>query len=70
MCIMIKPGWVVQSVTCLNEDPGVASLIPARSHTFLEIDHEIISAAILLLSANSRADLDTHADHSTLEGLL
>ena len=34
-------------------DQGVASLIPARSHTFMEIDHEIISTAILLPSAES-----------------
>ena len=27
---------------CLTADPGVASSIPARSNTFLEIDHEII----------------------------
>ena len=27
----------------------VASSIPARSHTFVEIDHEIISTVILLL---------------------
>ena len=33
--------------------PGVASSIPARSHTFLEIDHEIISTVILLPSAES-----------------
>ena len=39
---------------CLTADPGVASLIPARSHTFTEIDHEIISTAILLPSADSR----------------
>ena len=31
-------------------DPGVASSIPARSHTFVEIDHEIISTVILLPS--------------------
>ena len=43
------PGPVAQSVTCLatdanlTADPGVASLIPARSHTFVEIDHEIFS---------------------------
>ena len=43
------PGRVAQSVTCLatdaclTADPGVASLIPVRSHTFVEIDHEIIS---------------------------
>ena len=37
----------------LTADPGVASSIPARSHTFVEIDHEIISTAILLPSAES-----------------
>ena len=53
------PGRVAQSVTCLatdaspTADPGVASSIPARSHTFVEIDHEIISTAILLPSAES-----------------
>ena len=53
------PGRVAQSVTCLATDaclaaiPGVASLIPARSHTFVEIDHEIISTVILLPSADS-----------------
>ena len=41
------PGRVAQSVMCLATDacltaiPGVASSIPARSHTFVEIDHEI-----------------------------
>ena len=38
---------------CLTADPGVASWIPARSHTFVEIDHEIISTVILLPSADS-----------------
>ena len=53
------PGSVAQSVTCLatdaslTADPGVASSIPARSHTFVEIDHEIISTVILLPSAES-----------------
>ena len=37
----------------LTADPGVASSIPARSHTFMEIDHEIISTVILLPSAES-----------------
>ena len=52
------PGRVAQSVTCLatdaclTADPGVASSIPARSHTFVEIDHEIISTVILLPSAD------------------
>ena len=39
---------------CLIADPGVMRSIPARSHTFMEIDHEILSSAILLLSADSR----------------
>ena len=39
---------------CLTADTGVQSLIPARSHTFMEIDHEIISSAILLPFADSR----------------
>ena len=53
------PGRVVQSVmclatdACLTADPGVASSILARSHTFVEIDHEIISMVILLPSADS-----------------
>ena len=48
---------VAQSVTCLatdaclTADPGVASLILARSHTFVEIDHEIIFTVFLLPSA-------------------
>ena len=48
------PGRIVQSVKCLATDasltanPEVASLIPALSHTFVEIDHEIISMVILL----------------------
>ena len=53
------PGSVAQSVkclatdACLTADPGVASSIPARSHTFVEIDHEIIAMVILLPSADS-----------------
>ena len=53
------PGRVAQSVTCLvtdaclTADPGVASSIPVRSHTFVEIDHEMISTVILLSSADS-----------------
>ena len=39
---------------CLTADPGVASLITAHSHTFVEIDHEKISKAILVPSADSR----------------
>ena len=33
------------------QNPGVVSLILAQSHTFAEIDHEIISTAFLLPSA-------------------
>ena len=49
------PGRVAQSVTCLatdaclTADSGVVSSIPVRSHTFVEIDHEMISTVILLL---------------------
>ena len=49
----------MQLVTCLatdaslTADPGVASLIPARYHTFVEIDHEILSTVILLPSPDS-----------------
>ena len=56
---VVSPGRVAQSVMCLATDasltayPGVASSIPARSHTFVEIDHEIISTVILLPSAES-----------------
>ena len=54
--LKVIPGRVAQSVTCLatdaslTADPGVASSIPARSHTFVEIDHEIISTVILSFS--------------------
>ena len=50
-------GPVAQSVTflatdvSLTSDPGVASLIPARFHTFEVIDYEVIYTVILLPSA-------------------
>ena len=53
------PGHVAQSATCLATDAcltaetEVASLILAWSHTFVEIDREIISTVILLPSAKS-----------------
>ena len=56
--LSLPPGRVAQSVTCLATDEcltadlGVASSIPARYHTFVEIDHEIISTVILLPSAD------------------
>ena len=40
--------------TCLTADAGMASSIPACSHTFIEIDHEIISTTILIPLADSR----------------
>ena len=49
-------GRIAQSVMCLatdaslTADPGVTSSILVRSHTFVEIDHEIISMVILLPS--------------------
>ena len=55
----IMPGRLALSVTCLatdaclTADPGVASSIPVRFHTFVEIDHEMISTVILLPSADS-----------------
>ena len=55
-----EPGRIAQSLTCLITDtclaanPGVESLIPAWFHTFLEIDHELISTAILLPFADPR----------------
>ena len=55
----MRVGCVAQSVACLatdaslTADPGVGSSIPAWSHTFVEIDHEIISTVILLPSAES-----------------
>ena len=45
---------VAQLVICLTADPGFTSLIPARFHTFMEINHELISMSILLPSADSR----------------
>ena len=53
-------GHVAQSVTCLTADAcqtanqEVSSSISVWSHTFMEIDNEIISTVILLTSAESR----------------
>ena len=38
----------------MTADPGAASLIPVQSHTFVEIDHEMISLAIFFQSAELR----------------
>ena len=47
-------GPIAQSVTHPTAEPGVASLISAQSHTFVEIGHDIISTVILLPSADSK----------------
>ena len=57
------PGREGQLVTCLATDasltaePGVVSSILARSHTFVEIDYEIITTVIQegLLSVTSES---------------
>ena len=62
---MYQAACIALSVTCLSADtcqtadPGVASSITARSHTFIEIDHEIISMALLLPFASPGADFCT-----------
>ena len=42
----------LKTIQSLTADTGVVSSIPAPSHTFMEIDHEIISMVILPLSLN------------------
>ena len=39
---------------CLTADPGVASSMPAGPILLWRFDHEIISTAVLLSSADSR----------------
>ena len=46
---LIQLGAIAQSVGSLTAGPGIASSIQARFHTFVEIDHSIISMIILLL---------------------
>ena len=57
LCMGTGPRSAVGNVSgyrCVSDcNPGVASSIPARSHTFVEMDHEIISTVILLPSADS-----------------
>ena len=68
------PASVVQSVTCLisetclNADPGVLILIPAHYHTFVEIDHDRISTAILVPSADSRRDVVSYKSSQACPG--
>ena len=50
------PGYLAQLVTCLatdaclTSDPEVVIWIPTRSHTYVDIDHEIMSMVILSLA--------------------
>ena len=48
-----RSSFIMITDACLTVIPGVASSIPARSHTFVEIDHEIISTVNLLPSADA-----------------
>ena len=52
-CTIYDLDFGSRSHKMLTADPGVASSIQAWSHTFVEIDHEIISTVILLPSADS-----------------
>ena len=54
LCPVAQPVTYLTAGTCLTADPGVANLIAARPHTFMEIYHEIISMAIFLPSADLR----------------
>ena len=50
--MVAQSGTCLATDVCLTADPGFTSLIPAQSHTFKAIDHEIISTVILLLPLN------------------
>ena len=58
---LLLPGHIAQSVKCLatdagqTADPAVASSIPVRSHTFMEIVPEIIFIQEGLLSVTSES---------------
>ena len=56
---ILIPGHIAQLVTCLATDATLTAYseavrsILARSHTFVEIDHEILSMVTLLPSAEA-----------------
>ena len=54
----------------MTADQGVASSTQAWSHTFAEIDHEIISTAILLPSADSKRVVVSYKRKYVLEVLV
>ena len=49
--VTVAVTYIAGRVKCLTENPWGASSIPTRSQTFVEIDHVIISMAILLPSS-------------------
>ena len=51
--MLTGPRSAVGNVSGNRCELGVASSIPTRFHTFVEIDHEIISMVILLPSTKS-----------------
>ena len=68
--INILPDPVVQMVTSLIADPGVRSSIPARFHTFVEIDHEIFSMVILLLPLIQEGFLSVFSESMCTPGVV
>ena len=50
----VKGKMYTKHTDIIVTQPWVASSIPTQSHTLAEIDHKIISMAILLPSADSR----------------
>ena len=63
-------GSYMSTHVSLNLDWGVGSLIPAQFPSFMEIDHEIISTAILLPSADSRRIVVSHKQKYVYEVLV
>ena len=53
-CQIAQSVTCLTADTCLSADSGVTSCIPAWFHTFVEIDHEMISTVILLPSSDLR----------------
>ena len=66
----VKSNLIYRSVASPTADPGVASLNPTRSHTFVEIDHEIISTVNLANSEDTDDMPHYAAFHQGLHCLL
>ena len=66
----MAPGCIAQSITRLATDasltavPGVASLIPAQSHTFVEIDRDMESRERPASGASDRSFASFSLSHS------